>query len=219
MSNLKSQMENDWGLCRLLRVFTFLSVIYVFFPTTSRSQDGAWQHDLVDWREQHAVELQKPDSWLALVGLEWLKAGDNSFGSAADNKIHLPIGAPLHLGTLHLEGTTVSLRKPSGGFPEGFLIDGKPASPQTLHTDSDSDKNDPRLTIGTLTMYVISRGERFALRIKDSKSMPLSSFHGLQWYPPNARYRVTARWLPYNPHKSTRLATLIGTSYSQPVPG
>ena len=212
-------MENDSGLYRLLRVLTFLSVIYVFFPATSRSQDGAWQRDLADWRAQHAIELERPDGWLALVGLEWLKPGDNSFGSAGDNKIHLPIGAPRHLGILHLEGVVVSLRSPSGGFPDGFLIDGKPASLQTLHTYSDSDKNDPRLTIGTLTMYVISRGERFALRIKDSKSMALSSFHGLRWYPPNTRYRVTARWIPYNPPKSTTLATLIGTSYSQPVPG
>ena len=204
---------------RLLTYVSLLCIISALFATTSRPQDGAWQRDLVDWREQHAVELQKPDSWLALVGLEWLKPGDNSFGSAPDNKIHLPIGAPPQIGILHLEGTTVSLRKPSGGFPEGFLIDGKQAAPQVLHTDSDSDKNDPRLTIGTLTMYVISRGGRFALRIKDSKSMALSSFHGLRWYPPNARYRVTARWIPYNPHKSTRLATLIGTSYSQPVPG
>ena len=148
-----------------------------------------------------------------------MKPGDNSVGSAADNKIHLPIGAPLHLGILHLEGTIVSLRSPSGGFPDGFLIDGKPAAPQALHTDTDSDKNDPRLTIGSVTMYVISRGERFALRIKDSKSKALPGFHGLRWYPLNAKYRVTARWIPYNPPRSTTLATLIGTSYSQPVPG
>jgi uncharacterized protein (DUF1684 family) len=213
------KMENDSGIYRLLRVVALLCIISALLATTSRSQDGAWQRDLADWREQHAVELQKPDSWLALIGLEWLEPGDNSFGSAADSKIHLPIGAPLHLGILHLEGTTVSLRSPTSGFPEGFLIDGKPAAAQTLHSNSDSDKNDPRLTIGTLTMYVISRGERFALRIKDSKSTALSSFHGLRWYSPNARYRVTARWIPYNPPRSTTLATLIGTSYSQPVPG
>ena len=220
MRNVKRrQIANNSGLYRLLRVVSLLCVVSALLATTSRSQDGAWQRDLADWRTQHAVELQKPDGWLALVGLEWLKPGDNSFGSAADNKIHLPVGAPLHVGILHLESTNVSLRRPSSGFPEGFLIDGKPPAPQALHIDSDNDKNDPRLTIGTLTMYVISRGERFALRIKDSKSMALSGFHGLRWYPPNARYRVTARWIPYDPPKSTTLATLVGTSYSQPVPG
>jgi uncharacterized protein (DUF1684 family) len=68
-------------------------------------------------------------------------------------------------------------------------------------------------------MYVIRRGDRYALRIRDSKSAALARFHGLKWFPPNAKYRVTARWIPYVPPKSTTLATLVGTSYSAQVPG
>jgi uncharacterized protein (DUF1684 family) len=181
--------------------------------------DVAWQGDLTGWRAQHAAELQKPDGWLSLVGLEWLSQGDNSFGAAADNKIHLPGGGPEHLGVLHLEGTKVTLAPPMGGFPAGFLIDGKPAQPQELRTDPGSDKHNPRMTIGTLNVYVVHRGDRFALRIKDSKAPTLVDFRGLRWYPPDAAYRVTARWIPYNPPKSVLLATLIGTSYAQPVPG
>lgn len=207
---------------RLYRVFAtalLACLICALLAATSRSQDAAWQNELADWRTQRTVELQKPDGWLALVGLEWLQTGDNSFGSAPDNKIRLPVGAPLHLGILRLEGVTIVLGPPPGGFPDGFLIDGKPAEPQALKTDPDSDKNNPRLTMGSLSMYVIHRGERYGLRIKDSKSAALARFHGLKWFPPNARYRVAARWIPYVPPKSTTLATLIGTSYSQPVPG
>jgi uncharacterized protein (DUF1684 family) len=123
------------------------------------------------------------------------------------------------LGVLHLEGETVTLNPPEGGFPAGFLIDGKPVQMQKLHTDPDHDKNNPRLTIGTLNMYVIHRGERFALRIKDAKSAALVDFHGLKWYPPNEAYRVTAHWIPYSPQKTFTIATLIGTSYPAQVPG
>ena len=182
------------------------------------AQGPSWQTDLATWRAQHAQELQKPDGWLALAGLEWLDAGDNSFGSAADNKIHLPAG-PDHLGILRLARTTVTLAPPEGGFPEGFLIDGKPAKAGELHTDPDHDKNNPHLTIGTLNMYVIHRGDRFALRIKDAKSAALTGFHGLKWYAPNQSYRVTARWIPYAPQKTFTIATLIGTSYPAQVPG
>ncbi len=186
-----------------------------------------WRHELNGWRAQHALELQKPDGWLALVGLEWLQPGDNSFGSAPDNKIHLPSAAPTHLGVLRLEGTTIVLGPPSStrpsaspaGFPLGFLIDGKPAASQTLHTDPDDDKNNPRLTVGSLVMYVIQRGDRYGLRIKDSNSAALAGFRGLNWFPPNATYRVNARWIPYDPPRTTTLATLIGTHYKQPVPG
>lgn len=207
---------------RLYRLFGMVllpCLICALLAATISAQDAAWHNELVDWRAQQAVELQKPDGWFALVGLEWLQPGDNSFGSAPDNQINLPAGAPPHLGILRLEGMTITLRPPPGGFPDGFLIDGKPAEPQDLDTDPDSDKNNPRLTMGSLSMYVIHRGERYGLRIRDSKSSALARFHGLKWFPPNAKYRVKARWIPYVPPRSTTLATLIGTSYSQQVPG
>ena len=183
------------------------------------ARDVSWEREIVSWREQHAVELRKPDGWLALVGLEWLEPGDNSFGSAKDNKLHLPASAPGHLGVLHLQDDSITLNAPAEGFPAGFLIEGKPVQAQTLHTDADHDKNNPRLTIGTLNMYVIHRGERFALRIKDAKSVALTGFHGLKWYAPNQGYRVTARWIPYAPQKTFTIATLIGTSYPAQMPG
>jgi hypothetical protein len=68
-------------------------------------------------------------------------------------------------------------------------------------------------------MYVIRRADRYALRVKDSKSPTLVGFHGLNWYDPDIKYRVKAKWIPYNPPKSVTLATLAGTTYAQPVPG
>jgi uncharacterized protein len=209
--------------CRLLlRCIAWLALLCAAALTApSWAQDPAWERDLTAWRAQHVADLKKPDGWLSLAGLEWLDPGDNSFGSAAGNKIHLPVGGPDHLGILHLEGTVVTLNPPAGAasFPEGFLVDGKPAQSQALHTNPDNDKGNPRMTIGSLNVYVVHRGERFALRIKDAKSPTLVGFHGLTWYPPDATYRLTARWIPYTPAKSIKLVTLIGTSYAQPVPG
>jgi uncharacterized protein (DUF1684 family) len=178
----------------------------------------AWQKDLLDWRAKHTAELQKPDGWLSLAGLEWLEPGDNSFGGATDNKIHLA-GTKARLGVLKLEGQTVRLVEPAGGFPPDFLVAGAAAKSQVLPTDPNNDKNALHLTIGTLNMYVIRREDRFALRVKDSRSQALVGFHGLKWYAPDQAYRVTAKWIPYNPPKTVALDTLAGTHYSQPVPG
>jgi uncharacterized protein (DUF1684 family) len=177
------------------------------------------EKDLTAWRAEHAADLQKPDGWLALTGLVWLEAGDSSMGSAADSKVKLPASAPAHVGVLHLDGTTVSLRAPSSGFPAGLLVDGKPAAAGELHTSSDNDKGNPRMTIGSLNFYAVKRGERFAVRIKDAKSAAMVRFHGLKWYPANEHYRVTAKWIPNNPPKTIKLATMIGTAYDAPVPG
>lgn len=183
------------------------------------AQDAIWSSDLAAWREQHVSDLRKPDGWLSLTGLDWLQPGDNSFGSAADNKIHL-VGSPAHLGVLHLENDSVQLLPSKGGdFPPEFLIAGAPAKTQLILVAADSDKDAPRLTIGSLNMYVIRRADRFALRVKDSKSPVLVAFHGVNWYSPDIKYRVLAKWTPYSPPKTLIVATLAGTTYDAPVPG
>lgn len=174
---------------------------------------------MLKWRADHSADLQKPDGWLALAGLVWLEPGDNSVGSGADDQVRLPESGPAHVGILHLEGTAVSLRPPAGGFPVGLLVDGKPAQAQDLHTSSDNDKGNPRMTIGSLNFYAVKRGDRFALRIKDAESVTRVEFRGLKWYPPNEHYRVTAKWIPYDPPKTIKLGTMIGTAYDAPVPG
>ncbi len=197
---------------------TFIALLFVLLPAPAASQETSWKKDTAAWRAEHKAELLKPDGWLSLAGLEWLQPGDNPVGSASDNKIHLASG-PAHLAVLHLEGETVTLNPPAGGFPPDLLVAGTPAKPQTLRAEANKDKVSPHLTISTLNMYVIRREARFALRIKDSRSPAITGFRGLKWYPLDQAYRVTAKWIPYSPHKTVTLATLVGTSYDQPVPG
>jgi hypothetical protein len=196
----------------------FALLVGLFLSWVLFAQDLGLKEDEAAWRAEHAADLLKPDGWLSLAGLEWLLAGDNSVGSAADNKIRLASG-PAHLAVLHLEGESVTLNPPTEGFSQDFLVAGSPAKIQTLRAEPNKDKVAPRLTIGTLSMYVIRREARFALRIKDSKSPSIVGFHGLKWYAPDDAYRVTAKWIPYSPFKTITLATLVGTNYDQPLPG
>jgi uncharacterized protein len=192
-------------------------LLLLALPAFSQAPDFAKEE--LAWRAQHVGELQKPDGWLSLIGLEWLQPGETTIGSAPDNKIHLPASAPAHLVVLKLENDVVQLVAPNGGFPSGLQMNGAPATEQALRAEPDHDKSNPRMTYGTLNFYVIRRGDRFAVRLKDAKSPSLAEFHGLKWYAPDADYKVTAKWVPYNPGKKVSLITLIGTSYDQPVPG
>ena len=203
---------------RTFFVLLLVTLLVTLLPAQAAQQEASWQKENAVWREQHEAELLKPDGWLSLVGLEWLQPGDNSVGSAADNKIHLPSG-PARLAIFHLEGETVTLNPPAGGFPPDFLVASALARSQALRAEANKDKVSPHLTVGTLNMYVIRREARFALRIKDSRSPAITGFHGLKWFGPNLAYRVTAKWIPYSPHKTITLATLVGTNYDQPVPG
>ncbi len=177
----------------------------------------SWQRDLQTWREKRATNLQKPEGWLSLIGLEWLKEGDNSVGSAPDNKIQIA-KAPAHLGVVRLDkGGALRLLVPPGGFPKDLQLDGHPAQEQPLLADDSP--NSSKLSLGGLTIIVIHRDERYGLRIKDAQAPTRVGFHGLRWYPPNPAYRVHAKWIPYNPPKMLDIPTILGTVSKLPAPG
>ncbi|MGA7255186.1 MAG: DUF1684 domain-containing protein [Terracidiphilus sp.] len=177
--------------------------------------EAAWRRQLESWRTERERELTAPDGWLTLVGLDWLKPGFNSIGSAPDNQIRIE-GAPPHVGLFTVSGSTLQLLAPTGGFPEGLMLDGKPAREGELSADQAKPST---LTWRTLTMVILPRGGRFALRTKDSGSPARTAFRGLHWYPPDLRYAVTAQWTPYNPPHILKIPTVIGTTLDLPAPG
>ncbi|HEX4758138.1 MAG TPA: DUF1684 domain-containing protein [Terracidiphilus sp.] len=202
----------------------------------SAAVPAQWQQEIAAWRSQREKEISAPDGWLALAGLEWLKPGINSVGSAANNKIHLPTQAPEHLGLFTVmdnsqsssskpakgstqaasANTTIQLLAPSGGFPPDLTMDGKPAREGTLLVD---DAKPSTIAWRGLSLVVLKRGDRFVLRIKDANSPVRTSFHGLNWYPAEPRYRVTARWIPFKPPLVEEISTVIGTKLTLPAPG
>ncbi len=183
----------------------------------SAKDKSAWQRDLLAWRAQRVDALRAPEGWLSLIALGWLKDGDNSFGSAEDNRVQIAGNGPAHMAIVRLEKNGLRLLPPAGGFPKDLLVDGQPAKEQALFAD-DADQTS-KLTIGTLTITVIHRDERFALRVKDRQAATRVGFHGLRWYPPTAAYRVHARWIPYNPPKQLDIPTVLGTTTHLPAPG
>jgi len=175
---------------------------------------------LAEWRTQREMEISAPDGWLTLAGLEWLKSGVNSVGSAPDNQIHLPAGSPDHLGLLTVSGKapdgTVQLLSPSGGFPAEVTTDGKPAREGSLVVDGAK----PTIVAWHgVSLVVLKRGDRFVVRMKDAGSSARTGFRGLKWYAPDPHYRVTARWVPFKPPQVQEIPTVIGTTLKLPAPG
>ena len=201
----------------LTAVVILSAVSFTFGATDSPATPDSWQRDLLAWREKRAANLRTPEGWLSLIGLEWLKEGDNSVGSAADNKIQIA-KAPAHLGVVRLEkGGALRLLAPSGGFPKELLVDGHPAQEQALLADDNPNRS--KLSWGGVTIIVINRDGRYGLRIKDAQAATRVGFHGLHWYAPNAAYRVRAKWIPYNPAKMIDIPTILGTVSKLPAPG
>jgi uncharacterized protein (DUF1684 family) len=195
---------------------------------TNTLEAQSWQQNLAAWRKQREMQVSAPDGWLTLAGLEWLKSGVNTIGSAADNTIHLPQQAPAHLAMLTVMSgghatsakdpgaTVIQLLSPIGGFPPEFTMDGKPAREGPLRVEGIDAST---MTWRGLNFAVLKRGDRFVLRIKDADSPLRTGFHGLNWYQPNPAYRVTAHWIPFIPPIVEEIPTVLGTTLKVPAPG
>ena len=187
---------------------------------------SAWPQSLSAWRAQREKEVSAPDGWLTLAGLDWLKPGINSVGGGAENLIRLPVRSPEHLGLLTVNGmvstvdpsivSIVQLLSPAAGFPSDLKIDGKPAREGALVVDG---PNPSVISWRGISMVVVRRGDRFVARIKDAESPARAAFHGLNWYPPDAKYRLKARWVPFKPAQIEEIPTVIGTTLKLPAPG
>jgi len=196
----------------------FLASVTPGFTADAPATGSTWKSDLLAWRAQQAKELQAPNGWLTLIGLEWLKPGDNSFGSAKGNAQVVQAPTAPHLGVVRITGDTLQLLPPPDGYPKGLLVDGAaPANPQALAPDTSGHPS--KITVGSVTITVIHRGDRYGLRIKDSKAQARLQFHGLKWYSPNDAYRVQAKWIPYNPPHHVAIPTILGTEVMSDVPG
>jgi len=67
------------------------------------------REEIAVWQQRRVAELTAVDGWLTLVGLHFMKEGDNTVGSAADNDIVLA-KSPARVGTIQVAaGGKVSL--------------------------------------------------------------------------------------------------------------
>ena len=184
--------------------------------TAVTSAESEWRQDLEAWRARRAQEIDSPSGPLTLIGLEWLKPGANSIGAAPDNQLQIHAEVPGHIGLFTVSGKTVQLLAIGDGFPMDLNIDGQSAREGQLVVDGPK----PSVIVWRgLSMVVLDRGGRFALRINDSDSPARTAFHGLNWYPADPQLSVEAAWTPFTPPHTEAIPTGLGTTLNLPSPG
>jgi uncharacterized protein len=169
------------------------------------------------WRAERYRRLRQPMSWLTLVGLEWLREGDNRLGSAPDVELRLPSG-PTLAGRIALDAG----RATATGEPGSELThDGEPVAGLELVSDLDApDAAGPTLLeLGSLRMCLVRRGDRFGLRVWDTDAAALREFDGIAHYPIDPAWRLVARFEPGAPGETFALPDVLGEIEDEPLPG
>lgn len=165
------------------------------------------------WAEREA-RLTADDGWLTLTGLFWLEPGPNITGAAEDAAVRLPDG-PALVGSLHLgeDGTVTLLPDPDGGL----TVNGEPAGESELAADTTGSPD--LLRSGRALFYLIRRGERVGVRVKDPENPNRLDFAGLDHFPIDSNLRITAIFEPYPEPREVAIPTVIGEPSMMLAPG
>lgn len=172
---------------------------------------------LEQMRRERTTAIAADRSWLTLAGLYWLQPGENRFGAATTNEIVLPAGAtpiPATAGSFCLVDGTITLQAHS---EVPIQANGEPVTSQELRHDMAGGPD--LVTLGTFTMIVIKRGERYGIRLYDDSSPRRQAFTDLDWFPIDSAYRIAAQFVAYEPAKLITYGNVLGDLVEEESPG
>jgi len=179
------------------------------------SESGHYFKEIETWRQRRITNLTKPDGWLSLIGLFWLKEGENWFGGDPANPIKFPAQkVPAAMGNFILDKGKVTIHI-LNNLP--VLHDGKTI--QSLEMQDDLSENPTVLTYGSLSWLLIKRNEKYGIRLRDSESDNLKNFKGIDYYPTDLSWKVEAKFEPYTPPKKIPVPNVLGSVNEESSPG
>jgi uncharacterized protein (DUF1684 family) len=170
-------------------------------PTSKDTVKLSYEDEIEAWHNRRLTSLRRPQGWLALVALDWLKEGQNKIES---------------VGTITLAGGVVTFQSLPGVQAK---IGDVAFTSRILRIEGGKEKPD-RVEIGSRVFTIIKRGERFAVRMWDSDAETLKHFSDIERFPVSKQWRVEARWEAYATPKAVKIASVIpGYLEDYKVPG
>jgi uncharacterized protein (DUF1684 family) len=172
------------------------------------------EQEVAAWRTGRIERLTAPDGWLSLVGLHWVPVGTaQTIGNGEGADVDLGVG-PKQLGRIEW----------ADGRPWFVAADGAVASvadaPATRVELLPELANAPVVVrFGSASLQMLQRGEKFALRIKDSEASTRLKFSGIPHFDVDPSWRIEARFEHYPEPRTIEVATVVGTLEAYPNPG
>lgn len=199
-----------------MKRLSLLALLVVAVCGCHRVEESNYPQEIMKWRAARVERLKASDGWLSLIGLDWLVEGPNTIGSDPSNTVAIKAKVPAQLGTVVIEkGVATLLPNPSAGL----TIDGKPVT-GPVRLVADTEPNGPTVVqVGTVRFQVIKRSEKLGLRVKDSASEIRAHFRGIDSFPIDPKWRVEARFEPFNPPRKVRITNILGMTEEYPSPG
>ena len=171
------------------KILFFLLTLVAF---TARSQE-----DYADFYAKREASLKSETGWLNLAGLFWLKEGENNIGGAESNDFVFP-HAEASLGKVILQNNQV-------------IYNGQVVYPYTGAKPT-------VISHLSLRWFIIQRGDKYAIRLRDLEGEYLKAFQGIEHFPADPKWKINAKFIPTAGKKVT-IIDITGRSYQEDSPG
>ncbi|MCE7959584.1 MAG: DUF1684 domain-containing protein, partial [Acidobacteria bacterium ACB2] len=184
-------------------------------PKAAEPTAEAYRAEVAAFRAKREAGLRSTSGWLTVVGLSWLSEGENAVGSSRQSAVSLPEGkAPATLGAIRLEKGAATFAAAPG---VEVTSDGKPVSSAVLVPDTAGKPT--TLQHGPLSFFLIERGGRLGVRVKDREAEALKAFRGVETFPVDPAWRVVARFVPHEAPTKLAVPNVLGTTEQEDSPG
>ncbi len=182
---------------------------------TEKEQDNRYREEIEQWHQNRIASLTRPDGWTTLIGLHWLKEGSQTFGSAENNDLVFPEKAPAYIGTLTLNADSVIVEL-NDTVP--IKINGKEGR-KSMRLRADTQAQTTYMNSGALTWYLIHRGDKYGIRIKDSLSDQRLSLKSIPHYPIDETWKIKASLIPPYEGATIDIENILGQVSDNPLAG
>ena len=173
----------------------------------------AYLSDLDQWKSERMAGLKKPLGYLSMVGLYWLKEGNNTFGTGKDNDIIMPDGLPDNLGQFIKDGDNVTAK-----FSQSDInVDGQ--NTETINLIPDTQEGYNKMNWQSYYWYLIKRGNRYGIRVKDTLADMRLHTASLPYFSPNRALIINADYILPSANESTSIKNHVGDTYQREIKG
>jgi uncharacterized protein (DUF1684 family) len=201
-------------------MYKFISKIIVFIliinltacqSNTEKFNEEDYIKSVQEWQVKRLEGLKSENGWLNLVGLHWLKDGQNPFVSNTANNIIFPENTPEFIGTIILYKGNLSIIIYDD--VEVFINDSL-LKENDIYTDADN--NTTQFRMGSFRWYIIKRGDRYAIRLKNLESPLINLITEIPSFPIDSKWRVKAKFEKFDTPKEIAVPNVLGdTKYEK----
>lgn len=201
-----------------LRSMTLFVVLLSFISACNQYKEKGSQkyfEEINDWHKRRIENLKNENGWLNLVGLFFLKEGENTFGSSKINDfvINDPL-LPEKICTFILRDTLVKMI-----VNENLNVKVKDSSATEIYLKHDLTGDPTIVSYKNYRWFIIKRGDKYALRVRKIDAPLVKNFKGIERFPVNEDWRIKAEFIPYNPFRQVEIPSLIGIPEKEISPG